>query len=285
MKKIAWILGILAALTCLAVGLMELLKVKPAVLPTPVVARHRKPAAKGPTFNSTVDFDVYAQKTTGDPPTYLGRTPSFNPIAIPDCLYLMVKPIPHADVWGTPSPIDREKVLTEVRDQKIPGVLCAEDEDLARWKGVESVKAMTLRFMPPVYEDPRLQAIETRGFPAFTDESLAHLADMASLQFLDLTDCRITDAGLAHLEKLTEMQYLILSGCEEVTNAGLVHLEGVKSLQVLDLSRNYRITDTGLARLSRLTSLQKLELSHSMGLTDSGIANLKKALPNAAIIR
>jgi len=129
-----------------------------------------------------------------------------------------------------------------------------EDDDTRLMGGLACLKA--------VY--PRSQWI--------TDNGLAALQHMKSMDFLDLKDMPITDTGLSHLSGLTSLKYLDLRGTE-ITDAGLSHLSGLTSLKRLDLTGT-KVTDAGLSHLSRLISLQSLRLC-DVEITGTGLSHLK----------
>ena len=52
------------------------------------------------------------------------------------------------------------------------------------------------------------------------DADLVYLKDLPDLQFLNLTNARITDAGLVHLESLRQLDYVVLTGTQ-VTEDGV----------------------------------------------------------------
>jgi serine/threonine protein kinase len=115
-------------------------------------------------------------------------------------------------------------------------------------------------------------------------ESLARLRDLAALQYLDLSSCRmLTDATLAHLRGLATLQYLSLWGCERVTDAGLAHLQGLTELRLLKLGGCRLVTDAGLVHLRGLTELKMLELRGCKRVTDAGLKALQDALPKCKI--
>ena len=71
--------------------------------------------------------------------------------------------------------------------------------------------------------------------PDVTDETLAHLEDMAKLRELDLNDTQVTDAGLVLLSRLPALEILRLRKTR-ITNQGfLEHLACKDSLLELDL--------------------------------------------------
>jgi Leucine-rich repeat (LRR) protein len=135
---------------------------------------------------------------------------------------------------------------------------------------------------------------------AATDDGLAHLASLASLESLVLKETRVGDAGLAHLRGLKKLRTLVLTGTAvtgeglarlqslseledlildgtRVDSAGLAHLRPLTKLRQLGLEK-LPIDDAGAARLAPLTSLRRLNLIDTK-VTDAGLAHLK-ALTN-----
>ena len=108
------------------------------------------------------------------------------------------------------------------------------------------------------------------------------LAELKSLQELNLWHAKVTDSGLVYLKELKTLKKLKLWG-RKVTDSGLIHLKELKSLQTLELIQT-QVTDAGLAHLKELKSLQTLNLG-STQVTDVGLRKLQKALPSCKIIR
>jgi Leucine-rich repeat (LRR) protein len=79
------------------------------------------------------------------------------------------------------------------------------------------------------------------------DEQLSQLAQLTTLETLDLGDCPITDEGLRHLSQLPRLEMLILNGTQ-VTDAGLVHLEALPHLTYVSLGQT-NVTGEGVERL------------------------------------
>jgi hypothetical protein len=131
------------------------------------------------------------------------------------------------------------------------------------------------------------------------DDDLRLIADLPSLEYLDLTDSTTSDAAIAHLRRLP-LRFLFLQGTA-VTDAGIAML-GHLPLHALRLNR-CRITDAGVDHLNGL-NLQVLSLSDTdvtdacvpvlvtlpltslelegTAITDAGVADLA-ALPLLSI--
>lgn len=71
-----------------------------------------------------------------------------------------------------------------------------------------------------------LEEIKGDGSPRITDQGLAHLARIHTLEFLDLEWASdITDSGLRHLHEIQGLRWVDLGGCAQVTAAGIAALE------------------------------------------------------------
>ena len=68
-----------------------------------------------------------------------------------------------------------------------------------------------------------------------TDEGIRGLAELKSVQTLDLTGSKVTDAGLVALKNLREVRTLYLANTQ-VTDLGLKELKHMKDLQTLQVS-------------------------------------------------
>jgi hypothetical protein len=130
-----------------------------------------------------------------------------------------------------------------------------------------------------------------------TDDSLAHVSDLADLRELSLHCPRVADEGIQHLAGMRWLETLSLSGTS-LTDAGLVHLRNLKALLRLELDntritdkgmrelknrqlvylslRDTKVTDLGLAELRMESALQELRLDGTQ-VTDSGLLHLKSA--------
>ena len=100
------------------------------------------------------------------------------------------------------------------------------------------------------------------------------------IEYVWLSNTRVTDAGLAHLQGLMGLKILSLHSTQ-VTDAGLAHLKGLTGLQILWLNGT-QVTDAGLAHLQSLTGLRWLILTKTK-VTDAGVAKLRQALPGCQI--
>lgn len=93
-----------------------------------------------------------------------------------------------------------------------------------------------------------------------TDEDLAHLKGLPSLQELKLNGTQVTDAGLAHLKDVKGLKALDLWGAP-VTGEGLRHLP--PTVEKLSLLATGTVTEEGLQSLRGMTGLRSLALGHT----------------------
>jgi hypothetical protein len=85
------------------------------------------------------------------------------------------------------------------------------------------------------------------GDSSLTDDDIARLCSLRSLQRLSLQKNPITDKGLLHLSKLPRLKYLSLDETN-ITDTGLKSLHGCESLELLTLYGT-RTTDAGVQAL------------------------------------
>ena len=98
------------------------------------------------------------------------------------------------------------------------------------------------------------------------------LAELKSLQTLDLTGSKVTDAGLAALKNLSEIRTLYL-GSTQVTDAGLKELKQMNEVQTLQLTST-RVTGVGFKDLHHLAKLANLDLAHRPSINDAGLKEI-----------
>jgi hypothetical protein len=115
-----------------------------------------------------------------------------------------------------------------------------------------------------------LEELLLYGTPV-SDVGLAHLSGLSRLEHLSLFGTQVTDVGVANLSGLTNLERLSLFGTQ-VTDAGVANLSGLTRLEELSLDGT-QVTDVGLTHLVRLTSLKELSLIGTQ-VTDAGLAHL-----------
>lgn len=167
--------------------------------------------------------------------------------------------------------------------------------------GPEHHEAADAVYEPPPQEDPFLKALERHGKDmagalkevcrrmdyndaaevclAFikysykiSDEGFERLAEMESLEKLDITDAAITNVGLGHLATLPKLSALI-ADVTAIGDEGLTFLKEKHSLRRLSLAAT-QVSDVGLKHLANLTQLESLNLSGT-NITQRGLIHLK----------
>jgi Leucine-rich repeat (LRR) protein len=99
-----------------------------------------------------------------------------------------------------------------------------------------------------------------------TDVDLGQLRSAPKLQRLNLEGCKaVSDAGLPYLADLTSLEQLNLSGTE-VRGDGLVYLKGLVRLTWLNLDHLVRLTRLNLDKLDPITALTSRQLAPVAGL-------------------
>jgi serine/threonine protein kinase/Leucine-rich repeat (LRR) protein len=117
-----------------------------------------------------------------------------------------------------------------------------------------------------------IRAIDLWGNARTTDDGLARLAGLKSLEDLGINGAGITDAGLRHLASCPGLKRLDLTGTR-VSDAGLKHLNPVNSLEVLGLGWS-RLTDAGLQDLAKNHPRLKVLIVNDTKITDTGLESL-----------
>ncbi len=126
--------------------------------------------------------------------------------------------------------------------------------------------------MLTIRQFPRLKKLRLSGTP-ITGAGLAHLAELSSLEELDLSECgQLTDDAMVHLGRFVALRDLNLWRVG-ITDQGVRHLAGLTALERLNLD-NTRLTDAGLPFLAPLTRLTFLHLG-STALSDAGLVHLE----------
>ena len=136
---------------------------------------------------------------------------------------------------------------------------------------------ITAKGLGPVGEMKKLECL---SLPYTHVESLAPIAHLREIYFLNLTGCRLDDAGLVPLAGWRKLATVAISD-NSVGDAGLKHLAMLPALRSLQLDGT-TISDSGLAKLSGLPILEHLFLSRT-AITDAGLGDLV-AFPKLATI-
>lgn len=133
---------------------------------------------------------------------------------------------------------------------------------------LKSLRKLNLRKHPYSKKEP------------ITEKAAPYLAQIPTLEYLDLEPLAVTDYALSELSKLPNLKILYAyygkSG-KSITNIGLQHLSKIKSLEFLMINTK-DVTDEGIVSLTKLTNLQELKLTFCPKFTDKGllkIANMK----------
>ena len=113
-----------------------------------------------------------------------------------------------------------------------------------------------------------LKTLDLSGI-VLSRKCLAVIADLESLEDLDLSRTGVSDGTLQFLELLRRLKSLRLAGTD-VTNDGAVALGNISQLRNLDLGSTH-VSD--LSGLQYLTRLETLGL-HDVGVSDSGLTGL-----------
>jgi hypothetical protein len=108
-----------------------------------------------------------------------------------------------------------------------------------------------------------------------SDSSLAHLADLTSLQKLDLSFSAISEDGVVYLRNLTNLRGLWFYMCPNVRDEAAAHLADMRQLDTLHLGGT-KVTDEGLNCLQNMTELTNMLLDSSP-IKGRGLIHLENA--------
>src|SRR5262245_53085934 len=127
---------------------------------------------------------------------------------------------------------------------------------------------------------PTMEVVWLQGTNV-TDAGLPYLRSLPKLRWLDLSRTRVTDAGLAEIRGF-DLDWLVLDDTA-ITDEGLEHLAGL-NVGVLSLERT-AISDAGIPDLCKIMApFGELRLAGTR-ITNDGIARLQRALPMVRIYR
>lgn len=121
---------------------------------------------------------------------------------------------------------------------------------------------------------PSLQDIQIFG-TTVTDDDLRLLENLSELRSFDANSSQITSQGLLHLQGLIKLDHLGIDG-SNVTDEGLANLQ-LPHLRSLSIGWT-SVTDAGVASLTKQTSLEVLNLQNTK-VTDACVDSLLK-MPN-----
>lgn len=141
---------------------------------------------------------------------------------------------------------------------------------------------ITVQHLAEVAKLPKLNALSLRGAPlkASIADLLGVLAEAKGLRRLDLTMVRgVTDESLALLSGITTLENLSLDNCRSVTNRGLVEVAKLKNIRSVNLVST-QVDDAGLIVLANAKNLQSLSLKFTK-VKGTGFTSLA-ALPKLA---
>lgn len=167
-------------------------------------------------------------------------------------------------------------------------------EELRMFSALKSISLKKTAFEPQritpagIAKLAEIRSLEALDLTAndVTDAVLENLKSLANLRELTLNLVGITDAGLVHLAEMKDLRRLRLlyavgfSG-PTLTDAGMPHLAKLSNLELLDLTAT-GLTDAGLAQLIALKKLRRLDVAKTK-ITPAGIAKFQQALPECRV--
>lgn len=186
-----------------------------------------------------------------------------------------------------------------------PEVAQADAEKLRLVASLRTLESLGLHEMAindaglaPLANLTHLERLRIDGCYNLTDNALAHLEGLESLESVEIRFSPITDRSFVHLAKLPRLRELILD-FHDGGGEGIGHLRSMRSLESLELSgpsisddallhiaglprlrdiviHGGKFTDRGLEHIARIQNLRILILSDGK-FTDRGFAHIARA--------
>jgi len=110
-----------------------------------------------------------------------------------------------------------------------------------------------------------------------TDETLAPLGALQSLEEVEIDGAKISDDGMkafAAMKSLRKLTFFHVLQKDKFTGAGVLHLKDLPKLESFSCGGS-TFTDDGLAACAKLPHLRELRIWHT-NATDAGVAKLEK---------
>lgn len=140
-----------------------------------------------------------------------------------------------------------------------------------------SIKHTKVRDVSALAEMSSLQTLNLDGTDV-TESSLEHLSTHPALSALSLAGIPVADGNhTLQLISGLKLTQLTLPGRHCVTDSGLSFLSRLSVLIELDLTDYTQVTDQGVSQLSTMIRLKKLSLSNTQ-VTDAGLPSLRGLL-------
>ena len=141
---------------------------------------------------------------------------------------------------------------------------------------IDSESPITDQGLAPIVALQSLDHLRIRG-AHIHDDGLRALCRIKTLRILNLPQARLTDRGLESLVELPRLE-LLRFGSPDVTDAGMTSIAKITWLRWLHLI-DIRITDAGLEKLKTLPHLESLYLDGAR-VSDDGFEKLFRDRPD-----
>ncbi|RCS44688.1 hypothetical protein DTL42_17350 [Bremerella cremea] len=170
-----------------------------------------------------------------------------------------------------------------------PAVQPLDEISFARqWQDVESAATDSIHVVNSAVPLEQLQAMQPTAKlrelrldqTPVTDAEADVIAQMDSLEIVNLPASQLTDAGLAKIAALPNLELLRI-GSPKLTDAGIEKVGQSKTILYLHLI-DTPITDQALPAIAQMEQLQSFYADGTQ-LTDDGMSNLVKARPQLHI--
>jgi RNA polymerase sigma factor (sigma-70 family) len=152
-----------------------------------------------------------------------------------------------------------------IRDEKAPGRPIVEVDMNQLFAG--GITDETVKLLAELKTIERLQL----GGRKITDAELKKIAVLSNVRLLNLGGAKITDEGVKELQRMPKLEDVWLAGTA-ITTEGLKHVSKAKSLKVAGFY-NTNVDDLGVAALAPLADFESLALDKTR-ITDRALIHL-----------
>ena len=149
---------------------------------------------------------------------------------------------------------------------------------IRRLKHLSIVPEEAMSFTP-LLECRLLESIKLSGSTSIDDSSIKEIAQIKTLQKVDLSSTGITDEGLAELGTLPKLRELNLQSCKKITGEAFSEFQYPEMLTDVNLAYAELLNDAGLKAMGRFTQLEHLRLFRNSKIKGPGfecLASMKK---------
>jgi hypothetical protein len=187
------------------------------------------------------------------------------------------------------------RIMTAAEIDSLPAIVnrleapALTDADLARLAERVSVRSLNLGENPYITDDGMRHVAAIKGLEslylgrtAVTDAGIRHLRGL-SLTYINLWHTAIGDEALGYIAEMQTIQQLQIKDCPAVTDAGVARLAGLEHLWMVNLSYCSQITDDSIRTLSAMPKVEFIQILNCPNVSPRAISEFKDARPGRTI--